>query len=128
MLYRKIVFTAASLMSLTLALSLSGCSSAPSGPTKTDIAKVLAQYSMLSSDRFVTKADYANIKKFYMKQNPYMHIQECKKTGISTWTCSFYFKFPQGHGPQGRASMEMHHFGHKWTYVSGSYKPMGLDD
>lgn len=127
MSYRKTVFTAASLMSLTLALSLSGCSSSPSGPTKTDIAKGLAQY-MMDLRGVYSPTLYAQQKKFYMKQNPYMHIQECKKTGISTWTCSFYFKFPKGHGPQGRASMEMHHFGHKWTYVSGSYKSMGLDD
>lgn len=109
----------AGLFALCLGLSLAGCSSSPSGPSKTDVLKGVAQE--VAAQEGDWKGDYTKAKDLYVKKfGPYTRLQKCVKTGVETWSCNFYFLNTSGQ-PASDESIKLRHVGSKWNYVPGSF-------
>lgn len=104
-------------LALVLALGLAGCSSAPSGPSKTDVMKGMAQRNAL--ERGDWKGDYTSAKKFWLGRiEPHVHHVKCQKTGIVRWTCDF-------HGPMGEVQIQLRHTGGHWNYIPHTAHSIG---
>ncbi len=122
---RRVLPSVCSLAAIGLALGLSGCSSAPSGPSKHDVLKGLAQYTAAMNGDY--KGDYTKAKKFYFHDvGPSLRLQKCAKTGVESWTCDFYYIDTKGK-PYNAESIKMRHVAGKWDYVTGSYRNIGAD-
>lgn len=122
---RRVLHSVCSLAAIGLALGLSGCSSAPSGPTKRDVLKGMAQYTAALDGDY--KGDYTKAKKlFFDTFGPHMRVQKCAKTGVESWTCDFYYVHKNGKSfsPE---SIKLRHVAGKWNYVSGSYRSLSAD-
>jgi hypothetical protein len=103
-------------------LVLAGCSSTPSGPTKQDILKGLAQQAALKLGD--SKGQYAKEKKFADLFDGNLHVQKCAKTGLVTWTCDYDFRETNGRTNDDE-SIKLRREGGKWDYVPGSFRALG---
>ncbi len=106
-------------LALVLALGLAGCSSTPSGPTKTDVMKGMAQQAAMARGDW--KGDYTNAKKLWVGSiEPHVHDVKCKKTGIVRWTCDFHAP-----GDMGEFQIQLRHNGEHWDYVPHTERSIG---
>lgn len=107
--------------SFVLAVSLSGCSSTPSGPSKTDVLKGLAQMDAANEGDW--KGDYRHEKDFMLKLKPYMRGLKCAKAGVESWTCDYRFVNDKGRST-GQEQVKLRKSGHHWNYVPGSFRDL----